>query len=226
MTKVIIIEDDPMVAAINKQYIEKTRGMNVVATFHNSQDAWDFIQQKLVDLVILDLYMPDMTGLNFLHLLRKHNLPIEIIMVTAANDSDNIQNAIRLGIIDYLIKPFDFERFQLAIDKYLMKCKLLNTNIAFTQDDVDSLVTLQQTQKSSISKEMQKGIQEITLRSLLTILKQATPNSLTCEDLAKTTNLSKVTVRRYMNYLIEQNQVISEMDYSTGGRPSIHYLSL
>lgn len=222
MAKVIIIEDDPMVAAINKQYLERTAEMNVVATFHNGKDAWDFMQQKKIDLIILDLYMPEMTGLEFLSLIRQNKLGADVIMVTAANNLESIQEAMNLGILDYLVKPFEYERFHLAIEKYLMKHKLMDSNLTFSQKDIDSLVALQQT-KPSAPREFQKGIQEATLRTLLDSLKKASPAPMTSEELAQTTKLSKVTVRRYMNYLIENNQAASEIDYKTGGRPSVLY---
>ncbi|MDD2978523.1 MAG: response regulator [Hespellia sp.] len=226
MTKVIIIEDDPMVAAINKQYLEKSPGMNVVATFHNGKDAWDFLQQKKIDLILLDLFMPEMTGLEFLSLIRQHKRDIDVIMVTAANNMEAVKEAMLLGILDYLVKPFEYERFRLAIEKYQMKHKLLDSSVVFTQEDVDSLVSLSRAKESSVPKEYQKGIQEATLRTLLECLQKALPSSLTSEELARETNLSKVTVRRYMNYLIESNRALSEIDYKTGGRPRIHYKAL
>ena len=223
MTKAMIIEDDPMVAAINKQYLEKSKDMNVVATFQNGRDALDFLQQKQIDLIILDLFLPEMTGLEFLHRIREQNWNVEVIMVTAANNINSIQEAMHLGILDYLVKPFEYERFHLAIEKYEMKQRLLHSNVAFDQADIDSLVTLNQEKAPTEPPEYQKGIQEATLRTLLKCLKEANSDSLTCEELAKQTGLSKVTVRRYMNYLIERDQASSEIDYRTGGRPSIHY---
>ena len=110
MTKAMIIEDDPMVAAINKQYLEKSKDMNVVATFQNGRDALDFLQQKQIDLIILDLFLPEMTGLEFLHRIREQNWNVEVIMVTAANNINSIQEAMHLGILDYLVKPFEIGR--------------------------------------------------------------------------------------------------------------------
>ncbi|WP_312104948.1 response regulator [Lachnoclostridium sp.] len=223
MIKVVIVEDDLMVAAINKQYIQKTPGLDVVATFHNGKDAWEFIKNTEVQLLILDLYMPNISGLELLQIIREAKYQIDVIMVTAANDVESLDTALHLGILDYLVKPFMYERFSKAIDKYLLKNKMIKSGIHFKQEDVDELINLRQEAFVEKQMELSKGLQDKTIYLIRGYMNERKNEFLTSEEISAHTGLSKVTVRRYMNYFIESNEVISEVDYRTGGRPSIKY---
>lgn len=223
MAKVIIVEDDPMVADINKKYLEKMLDIQVEATFRNAKDALIYLQNSKVDLILLDCYMPNMSGLELLYVLRNKKIDVDVIMVTAANDIENIQTAITLGILDYLVKPFEYERFESAIKKFLTKRKMLERNKEFSQEVIDRLLILQEAVPSRFPKIYEKGIQEATLSLLYESIKKIYPNTATCGELSEIAHVSKVTVRRYMNYLVENNQAESVIDYETGGRPSIQY---
>lgn len=226
MIKVVIVEDDLMVAAINKQYIQKTPGLDVVATFHNGKDAWEFLKNTEVQLLILDLYMPNISGLELLQKIREAKYQTDVIMVTAANDVESLDTALHLGILDYLVKPFKYERFSKAIDKYLLKNKMIKSGINFKQEDVDELINLRQGASEEKQMELSKGLQDKTIYLIRGYMNERKNEFLTSEEISAETGLSKVTVRRYMNYFIESNEVISEVDYRTGGRPSIKYKML
>ncbi len=226
MIKTVIVEDDLMVAAINNQYLMKTTGFQVTATFHSGKDALTFLKDNPVDLLLLDLYMPDGSGLELLAELRKQNRKEDVIMITAANDAEHITEALHLGVIDYLVKPFTYERFSQAVDKFLLQRKIMENGMQFSQDDIDQLIHMTRPSQSSREMELQKGIQRQTLEKLRRCLKQHLHSYLTSEQLAGETGLSKVTIRRYMNYLIEQREIESRVDYETGGRPRVEYRML
>lgn len=140
MLKTVIVEDDRMVAAINAQFAEKTPGVQVVATFHNGRDALAFLEQTIVDLLLLDLYMPEMSGVELLTELRRKGCNADAIFITAANDAPHIQDALRLGAVDYLIKPFRYERFEEALDKVVVRRKVIESGLEFTQADIDEMI--------------------------------------------------------------------------------------
>ena len=223
MIKTVIVEDDLMVASINQQFALKTPGVNVIATFHNGKDALAFLNKTKVDLLLLDFYMPEITGLELLAKLRNEGNDVDVIMITAANDAVHINEALHLGIIDYLVKPFKYERFSEAMDKYMLRKTVMKKGMKFTQKDIDQLIHLQKPSKQSKEMDLQKGLQRQTLEKIRNSLSQHENEYLTSEQIASETELSKVTVRRYMNYLIEQSEITSVVDYSTGGRPSILY---
>lgn len=223
MIKTVIVEDDLMVASINSQFAKRNPNIQIVATFHNGKDALDYLKKSDADLVLLDLYMPDCTGLELLSELRSIGSEIDVIMITAANDAEHINEALQLGIVDYLIKPFQYERFAQALDKYLVRKKAIESGVSFTQEEIDRLVNASTPSASTKKAELQKGVQQKTLDKIRTCLSAHPGNYLPCEQIASETGLSRVTIRRYMNFLIEENEVISMIDYSTGGRPSILY---
>ena len=223
MIKTVIVEDDLMVASINSQFAKRNPNIQSVATFHNGKDALDYLKKSDADLVLLDLYMPDCTGLELLSELRSIGSEIDVIMITAANDAEHINEALQLGIVDYLIKPFQYERFAQALDKYLVRKKAIESGVSFTQEEIDRLVNASTPSASTKKAELQKGVQQKTLDKIRVCLSAHPGNYLPCEQIASETGLSRVTIRRYMNFLIEENEVTSMIDYSTGGRPSILY---
>lgn len=220
IVKTIIVEDDLMVASINRQYISRIPEINVRATLHNGKDAWDYLSAHQTDLVVLDEYMPGLTGLELLAKIRAAQLEIDVIMVTAANDLKSLETALRFGVLDYLVKPFSYQRFQEAVYKYLAKRQMLEGTESFTQMAIDKVIGQDSAKKEN---ELSKGLQDKTLYKIRALLGQHQGRFLTAEEIAGISGLSRVTVRRYMNYLIELNEVVSEVDYQTGGRPSIKY---
>ena len=121
MYHVIIIEDDPMVASINKQYVELTSSFHVEATFKNGILALQYLQNCTVDLIILDYYTPQMNGDEFIDQLHAAGMTPAIIMVTSANDAETVRRLISRGVTDYLVKPFEYDRFKAALERFVKR---------------------------------------------------------------------------------------------------------
>lgn len=223
MIRAIIVEDDLMVASINKQYLSLIPEIRVSATFYDGSDAWAYLESNAVDLMILDVYLPGMTGLELLAKARAAKLKVDIIMVTAANDPQSLDTAMRLGALDYLVKPFSFERFKAAITKYLYRRQALQQEGQLSQPAIDKLLGAEPAGEKA---HLTKGLQDKTLSMLRELLRAQGDALLTSEELATASGLSRVTVRRYMNYLIDAGEVVSEVDYRTGGRPSMQYRTI
>ena len=226
--KLVIIEDDLMVAAINREFALKTPELNIVATFYNGREALDFLAQNSIDLILLDIYMSGYSGLELLKELRKRGNTTDAIIISAANDSEHIKEAFHLGIIDYLIKPFTYGRFQEAIQKFLILRSLEYKN-TYTQTELDEMISVVRKKGKEFSSDscivMKKGLQQQTLDRIYGCLisEKNFGRFMTSEEISAETNFSKMTIRRYLNYLIEQNKAASRINYSTGGRPSIEY---
>lgn len=222
MYHAIIIEDDPMVASISKQYVELNKHLKVTGIFSNGQEAFNYLQTHTPDLAILDVYMPIMDGLELLTEIRKIHKQLDVIMVTAATDAEHVKQLISLGVIDYLVKPFEYLRFNHALARFMEHQELLNQD-NFSQKQLDSLFEASSVHMSDRQEVLEKGLQEKTLKTILNYLKQHCMEYLTSEKIAEEVHLSRVTVRRYMNYLLDKKEVVSDIDYTTGGRPSIIY---
>ncbi len=219
MIQALILDDDPMITAIHKRYLEMHGGVQVAACCSSGRDALRVIGQREIDLAIVDVYMPQMDGVQFVRELRARNCPLDVIMVTAANDAEHIRQFMALGVLDYLVKPFEYARFAEAIDRYMKKRAMLTEHASVSQNLLDSLFT----QRESMKAGLRKGMQEKTLDFILDYMRAHRDEAMTSEQIAAALSLSRVTIRRYMNYLIEQGEVGSMIDYSTGGRPSILY---
>ena len=220
MYKVLIIEDDPMVAMINEQYINKNKNFEIVGKFSDGISALNFLEKNSVDLLILDVYMPKMDGFETLRRIRNNQIDVDAIMVTAANDRESLEEALHLGIVDYLVKPFTFDRFQMALEKYIAQNNALKDIDTLNQKSIDHIIAAGKKKSEDL---FPKGIQEKTLLLIMEYL-NLNPNVwFTGDDIAEKTGLTSVTVRRYVNYLAESGKVTSEMNYETGGRPCMKY---
>lgn len=221
MYQVIIIEDDPMVASINRQYVELNKYLRVTGQFSNGKDALHYLKDHTADLAIMDVYMPVMDGVELLTEIRKLQNHMDVIMVTAATDASHVKQLLGLGVIDYLVKPFEYVRFNHALARFMEHQELLKQE-TFSQQQLDSLFEIS-SGTSSQQDVLRKGLQEKTLDIILSYMKEHPDDALTSEIVAEEVHLSRVTVRRYMNYLLDKKQIVSDIDYTTGGRPSIIY---
>lgn len=220
MYKILIVEDDPMVAMINEQYIKRNKNFEVVGICKDGESALSFLEENEVDLLVLDVYMPHMDGFETLRMIRNKQVTVDVIMVTAANDRESLEKALHLGIVDYLVKPFTFDRFQMALEKYIVQNNALKDIDTLNQTNIDHIID---NARKKNGDAFPKGIQEKTLQHILEYLKENHGLWFTGDELAEKVGLTSVTVRRYMNYLVESGRVIGEMNYETGGRPCMKY---
>ncbi|WP_294514625.1 response regulator [uncultured Intestinimonas sp.] len=212
--RVVIVEDDPMVSLLDRTFTEKDTRFRVVQTFQDGQAALDWLAQNPTDLVVLDVYMPLLTGLELLQTLRRRDIPVDAIMVTAANDTATVDHLLKLGVVDYLVKPFTCERFQQALDTFCRHREAVAGG-EVTQGALDKLFS----PAGQATHSAPKGLQESTLELIRQCLRDAPPQGLPSETIARQTSLSVVTVRRYVNYLVERGEASSTVNYDTGGRP-------
>ena len=214
MYRVVIVEDDPMVSLINRTYVERDSRFRVVQTFQDGRTALNWLEQNPVDLVVLDVYMPLLTGEELLRALRHRRIDVDAIMVTAANDGPTVDALLKMGVVDYLMKPFTVERFQQALDTFCRHREAL-AGEAVEQSALDKLFT----PAGSGEAQLPKGLQENTLEKVRASLRTSPEQGLPSEAISRQTGLSVVTVRRYVNYLVERGEASSTVNYDTGGRP-------
>ena len=138
---VLIVEDDPMVSMINEQYVLKCSDFIIAGTCRNGQEAIEFLKAQKADLILLDVFMPVMNGVETLKKIRELQISSDVIMITAANDTTTIEETMHLGVLDYLIKPFAYERFNVSLQKFKNKMHVMEGNQNLDQKSLDSLIS-------------------------------------------------------------------------------------
>lgn len=217
---VLIVEDDPMVALINKRYLEQITEINVFGPVIYENDIIENIEKNGIDLILLDIFLPSKSGIDILKSLREKNIFIDIIIITAANNVENIKISLAYGVLDYLVKPFEFERFKDAINKYKIKNKLLTNNEILNQKDIDNLIV---NSFLKFKKNLPKGLNEKTLDKIIKFLDENSNKIWTLREIASEIKISNVTIKKYMNYLESIGKVKSEMSFGNVGRPEYKY---
>ncbi len=196
MIKVLIVEDDPMVAELNRRYIERIPGFIFCNAVSNGDEAIEVLKKNQIDLVLLDIFMPGMNGLELLSKIRQQNYSVDVIIVSAARDNESIQRVLRNGAVDYLIKPFEFERFQAALLSFKKRSKLIKKNTNLSQGELDQQIF------SGISNEnveLPKGLDRNTIKRVWDQILE-TKGEFTAETMATTVGLSPVSIRKYLKH--------------------------
>lgn len=221
--RVMIVEDDPMVMEINTEFVSKLSGFLLVGKAYNGKEAISLINELHPDLVLLDYFLPDTNGLNLLHIIRAEHQPIDVILLTANREPHHIQEVLRAGVVDYIVKPFHFDRFQATLEQYRLAVQKFNENKQFDQADIDVITGIQLNKPESFFEEfLPKGLNDRTMQQILQFLEgQALP--LSSEEVASGTGLARVTVRRYLEYLEKKGDIALEIQYGSVGRPINKY---
>ena len=217
---VAIADDNERMVEILDSIVKKDNEIRIVGKANNGEDVYQMIKEKEPDVVLLDLIMPKMDGFETLRQIRNKQITVDAIMVTAANERESLEEALHLGIVDYLVKPFTFDRFQMALEKYIAQNNALKDIETLNQKNIDHIIDNSRKKSDDL---FPKGIQEKTLELIMEYLKANKNIWFTGDEIAEKVNLTGVTVRRYMNYLAESGRVVSEMNYETGGRPCMKY---
>ena len=228
--KVYIIEDDFRVANINSDFIKKIEGFEVIGVANTGNEAISFLENtaELPNIILLDVYIPDVTELELMWEIRNRYQQIDIIMITAAKEIETIEETFRGGILDYIIKPVDFERLKQTFLRYLEKQTLLRSKNEMSQEEIDKLRGLSHyvTSKEEKAVDIPKGIDRITLNKVVSVLEKSNQEGVTAVEVSKLVGTSRSTARRYLEYLVLTNQVKAELKYGDVGRPERRYIYL
>ena len=212
----LIVEDDPMVEFIHRNYLEKIGRFQEIYSADAVTDAEYLLQNKQVDLVLLDVHLKNGNGLDLLKEIRNSQQAIEVILITAANETQTIQHGLHLGVLDYLVKPFTYERFRQSIELFLKRQEALEQD-SLAQETIDHIMVAKKSPESSLT-ELDKGLSPDTMDRIKAAI-QTFPDTFTIPDLVEISGFSHVSVRKYMLYLEKNNYVTSQIIYTKIGRP-------
>lgn len=223
MINVMIIEDDPMVRDINSKFLKKMDDFKLLKAASNLMEAKEFMEDNKVDLLLLDIYLPKENGIDFLKQLRKDGAEVDVILITADKTSSMIQEALRYGAVDYLIKPFTLERFKEALGKYKqMHNSFSNSNI-IEQKTLDKYISGASLDKSNDEEDFEKGINKYTYKIIWNEIESSKSDYKTAEEISASSGVARVTVRKYLDYMEKEGKVKKLIEYGKVGRPQHKY---
>ncbi len=220
--QVTIVEDDTKIADIQNHFIEKIEGFEVTGIAHSISEAEEILPILKPNLVLLDVYFPDGNGIDLLWKIRSQHHAIDVILITAAKEVETLQEAIRGGAFDYILKPVVFDRFQKTLLKYRMHLQNLSGMNEINQDDVDRLLHPEPVELD-YSLEIPKGIDPITLQKVEDVMNQAKKPGYTAEQVGELIGAGRTTARRYLEYLVKRGVIAADVSYGTVGRPGRVY---
>lgn len=225
MINVLIVDDDPMVAELNRRYLEQVEGFCWQGSVSTIQAAKQKLQENepSIDLVLLDIYMQKDNGLELLPMIRQMQNNIDVIMISSASDMPAIKQALRYGVVDYLIKPFQFARFQEALSAYREKHQVQEQREALNQAELDNLIRRSNTPSPADRIRLPKGLTKLTLQSVWDWIKQGHKQGFSTEEMATEIGISRVSCRKYLVYMAEIGVLDTEIFYGSVGRPVYLY---
>lgn len=222
MINVLVVEDDPMVAQLHEHYLSQIKGFQLQDIANNGDVALRLLNYKKYDLLILDLFMPTMDGLQLLAKVRENSYDVDVIIISAANDKDKIKQALRLGAVDYIIKPFEFERFNLALSNYLKRYHIVEDQSIIEQSDLDQTII---SKKEDSVVSLPKGLDKHTLGTVWDCIKNV-EGMFTTEEIAAKVGISRVSIRKYLEFLKLLHLLKLDLHRGSVGRPVYKYLCL
>ncbi|MED4127723.1 response regulator [Shouchella miscanthi] len=219
MIDVMIVEDDPMVAEVTANYMNDLSDFRLVAQAKNVEEAKAHVMKlPSVHLVLLDVYMPGEPGLTLLPFLREQKMSVDVIVLTAASDTDSVQTALRYGAIDYLIKPFQFTRFQEALLRFKKKQDVWLDKKEMNQKQLDELWSFNEKEDRD-KAPLPKGLTRETLTEVWRAIEKVGQESFSTEDVALHARISRVSVKKYLTFLLEYDILELQPTYGSIGRP-------
>lgn len=226
MIKVMIIEDDPMVRDINSKFTEKVEGFSMCGATGDISEAKDMLIKHKPQLLLLDIFLPKENGLEFLKWLRREEIRCDVMLITADSSVEAVQEAFRYGAIDYLVKPFTFQRFEEALIQYKKRYESIHSYKKLPQNLIDTyIVQVDSGDKNTeiVDKGIIKGLNPHTYNQIWEHIESYKDRAFTSEELAEEIGMARVTVRRYVEYMYKENKLEVELEYGKVGRPSHIY---
>jgi response regulator of citrate/malate metabolism len=220
--RVLVVDDDFMVARIHARFVERTEGFEVVGTAHTGADALELAGQVLPDLVLLDVHLPDMSGLEVLERLRGQGQDVAVVMVTAERGAAAVRSALHGGALQYLVKPFEYD--DLA-DRLRRVAETLASLPADNGEGHVDQATIDQVFAGragvDVPLSLPKGLSPETAELVLDAAREA--GEISASEAAEVLGLSRVTARRYLEHFVDTGAAEVRLRYGGSGRPERRY---
>lgn len=216
---VLVVDDDFRVARVHRAYVERLDVFRVVGVAGSGEQAIAAVDELRPDLVLLDLYLPDLFGLDVIPRLRTAGHDCDVMVISAAREADAVRGAVRQGVVDYLLKPFDFEDLRGRLERYAVQRGRMLDTVVRGQADVDRVLAGAAAPASPV---LPKGMSAETAELIERTLREA-DGSLSATECAGLTGVSRVSARRYLEYFHTVGSAEVSLRYGATGRPERRY---
>lgn len=216
--RVVIVEDDIKISDLHRRFTEKVEGFEVVGIANTLADGEEMVDILEPELVLLDLFFPEGSGMSLLWNMRQKGKSVDIILITAAKEVNTLQEALRGGAFDYIVKPVIFDRFKASLEKFKTYRLEVSRNAVLEQQMIDQLIHTPRTDTID-ETSVPKGIDPITLKKICAVFEEDTEKGYSAEEVGKKIKASRNTARRYLEYLLTSGFLYADIDYGTVGRP-------
>ena len=221
MLSVLIVEDELTAGEALVQYVERVPGYTVAGFARSGAEALQRLTTDRVDLVLIDIYLPDVSGLEVLRRMRASGCMADVIAVTRATDLAVVRAAVSFGAVQYLVKPFTRATVRRRLERYQLYRSLAEDDRVPAQQEIDHLLGLLRDESLGA---LPKGISPESLHAVVATVKQAgAVTGLSAAEVAHASGTSRVTARRYLEYLAESGVVVRGARYGGAGRPEVEY---
>jgi len=218
MIRVLVVDDDFMVAKVQCGFVARVPGFAVVGVAHTGAEALAAVDRLRPDLVLLDIYLPDLSGLEVLRRLREGGAGVDVLAVTAARDVQTIRTALRTGVVNYLIKPFTFDTLRDRLERYAVAHQGLPGSGEVAQDDVDRLFVALRPAPVGLPKGLTRPTADLVAAAL-----RDAGGDLSASECADRIGLSRVSTRRYLEHFVGAGKAGVSLRYGSAGRPERRY---
>jgi two-component system CitB family response regulator len=220
MIRTLVVDDDFMAVSVHRQFVEHVSGFEVVGEATTGRDALALVERLRPDLVFLDIYLPDENGIALMRRLRAAGAPrVDVIAITSAKDVEVLRDAMQLGVVHYIVKPFTFATFRERLESYATARRRLADMRSAEQRDIDRLYGLLRT---SGDASLPKGISPPTLTLVASLLQDA-DTALSTAEVAARAGISQGVARRYLRFLSDSGAIDYSLRYGAAGRPEHLY---
>ncbi|EPC02793.1 chemotaxis protein CheY [Litchfieldella anticariensis FP35 = DSM 16096] len=225
--RVLIVEDDPMVMRFNLEYLNRLDDVTLAAQCLDVPSALEVLDRQPVDLVLLDVYLRERSGLEVVRWLRRQGRDVDVILITAASEVETVRTAHQLGVRDFLVKPFEFERFRDAVQACVTARRSLERlPERVAQRDLDRLFKPPSGEVPRRPDGLPKGLTAPTLAQVVAAILALDNDGFSTETLVPATGMSRVSLRKYLKFLAQEGLLEESFHYGQVGRPSFSYRCL
>ena len=219
MIRVLVVEDEPVTAEAHRAYVDRTAGFATAAVATTGALALDALARTPVDLVLLDMNLPDTHGIELCRRIRAAGLDVDVLAVTSARELTTVRAAAAHGVVGYLLKPFTYAALRDRLVAYVDYRERLRTGGDATgQEDVDRALEAARPQRPA---PLPKGLHRQTLDTVVTVLRAG--DGLSAAETAERIGTSRITARRYLEYLADAGLAARAPRYGGAGRPELEY---